>query len=59
MQLRLADLDGKEENLMLDEELSGISGRQSESHRSNVYAKQLPSASRMQPELFQTCLHKR
>jgi len=51
--LRLADLSAKEENLMLNEEQSGLSGRQSESHRSNIslkiYAKQLPSAYRMQP----------
>jgi len=57
LQLRLADLDAEEENLMPDEEQSRISGRQSESHRSNVslkiYAEQLPSASRMQPELSQ------
>ena len=57
LQLRLADLDAKEENLMLDDEHPETSGRKSESHRSNVslkiYAKQLPSASRMPPELSQ------
>ena len=53
LQLRLADLDAKEENLMLDDEQSETSGRKSESHHSNIslkkYAKQLPSASKTQP----------
>jgi len=58
MQLRLAELDAKEENLMLDDEQSEISGRKSESHHSNIslkkYAKQLPSASKTQPCVSQT-----
>ena len=35
LQLQLAELDAKEENLMLDEQ-SEVSGRKNESHHSNI-----------------------
>jgi len=58
LQLQLAELDAKEENLMLDDEHSEISGRKDESHHSNIslkkYAKQLPSASKTQLCVSQT-----
>jgi len=57
LQLRLAELDAKEENLILDEEQSQISGRKRDSHRSNTSikkcAKPLPNVSQTLPTVSQ------
>jgi len=57
LQLGLAELDAKEENLILDEEQSQIYGRKRESHRSNTsikkYAKPLPNVSQTLPTVSQ------
>ena len=56
LQLRLAELDAKE-NMMLDDEQTEIAGRESKSYCSKIslkkYAKQLPDASGIQPEVSQ------
>jgi len=57
LQPRLAELDAKEENFVLDDEQSDTSKRKSESHRFNnslkKYAKQLPNVSEKQPDVSQ------